>query len=315
MNSPAFKRIARLLPFAFYLLLAVFLYLYLRTIDYSKFADIRIDWSYVVIATLFGLGVRYWGAYVWLVLLRSLSGKHIEQKIELVYVYARSWLARYIPGTAAWIISKVYFASRLGISKNKLAVSSLLESGLQVTVVMAVSFALLLADPRFSLIGGNERLLILAALAGCIVAITPPVFNRVMSLVYRVVKRKTFAKEHHIDARIVLRGSFLYIIWSLIGGFSLFFIAKAVYPELGFENLLFVMGVSNLAGALSMLAFFAPSGLGVREGIQLVMLSIIMPTEYALVVTIVMRLWSILVDLLFFAVAFCVVRLAGHTKP
>lgn len=300
MINPWAKKALKILPITFYTVLIFFLVVYLTKIDYDKFANISIAWLYVGIASIFGVAVRYWGAYVWLILLNQMSSSRIEQKTELMYVYAQSWLARYIPGTAAWIVSKVYFASKYGISKNKLAVSSLLEAGLQVTVVMASALVLLLADSRFSLISTEQRLLMFTALLGCIVALIPAVFNKIVSIVYKLVKKKAFKKEYYINSKLVIRGTLLYLIWSFLGGISLFFIAKAVYPELGYDNLLFVMGVGNLAGALSMLAFFAPSGLGVREGIQLLLLSLIMPTEFALIITIFTRIWSIAIDFIFF---------------
>jgi len=54
---------------------------------------------------------------------------------------------------------------------------------------------------------------------------------------------------------------------------------------------------------LSMLAVFAPAGLGVREGIQLTMLLLVMSPEQALVATVLMRVWSIVTDALFAALA------------
>ncbi|MDQ3065383.1 MAG: hypothetical protein M3Q36_03890, partial [bacterium] len=69
------------------------------------------------------------------------------------------------------------------------------------------------------------------------------------------------------------------------------------------NDALFIMGVGNIAGAISMLAIFAPSGLGVREGVQLTLLSLIMPTELALLVTITTRLWGVAMDVIFFGIA------------
>jgi uncharacterized membrane protein YbhN (UPF0104 family) len=58
-----------------------------------------------------------------------------------------------------------------------------------------------------------------------------------------------------------------------------------------------------------MLAFFAPSGIGVREGIQLALLNIIMPAEYALVITIFTRLWGVVTDFLFFGIAYTISKI------
>lgn len=63
------------------------------------------------------------------------------------------------------------------------------------------------------------------------------------------------------------------------------------------------MGAFNLAGAIGMLAIAVPSGLGVRDGIQLILLGVIMPPEIALAITVAARLWSLLIDVLFFVIA------------
>lgn len=300
MNKAWLKK---LIPLTFYALLAVFLFFYIRSIDFAKLQNIDFTWSYFVLATFFALGFRYWGAFIWLVILKSLGAKQLRDVRGLVYVYAKSWLGRYIPGTAPWILGKIYFASQHGISKNKLAVSSLLEGALQIVVVMALAFVLIMLDSRLDVVDWQFKFLLLGVVILCVIALVPPIFNWLISKAYRFIRKKQLAAEHLANPRTIIQGASLYAIGSILSGLSFFFVAKAVYPELAFTDIWFVMGVTNLASAASMLAFFAPSGLGVREGIQLVLLTLIMPAELALVVTVVMRLWSIVIDFLFFGIS------------
>lgn len=290
-------------PLIFYGLFGVFLVLYVRSLDYNQLRAIRISWPYMLIATIFGLAFRYWGVYIWVTLLKSLGAQHLGSLVRLTYVYAKSWLGRYIPSPGAWMMGKVYFASKHGISKNKLAVSSILEGSLQIVVVMTISFAMLIFDRRFDVVESRYKILMFIIVIGGIIVMMPPIFNRVISLGYSVVKRKKFDTSHKASSNTIITGSLLYTVGAIINGLSLFFIAKSVYPTLGYDNLIFVMGVGNLAGAVSMLAVFAPSGIGVRESIQLVLLSIIMPKEAALVVTVITRLWGVGIDFLFFGLS------------
>jgi uncharacterized membrane protein YbhN (UPF0104 family) len=303
MNIP--PRITRILktalPFLFYALLLVFLALYLQTINWQALRNVEISWGYFVIATIFALVTRYFGAYIWFVILKSLGAGDIHNKVQLIFVYAKSWLGRYIPGTAPWILGKIYFASQHGVSKNKLAVSSLLEGALQIAVLMALSVVMLAFDHRLDVVDGRLKLVMIIILAGCIVAMIPRVFNFIITRAYSLLRKKKLATEHLATNKTILKGSFLFSIAAILNGFSLFFIAKTVYPQLGLEELLFVMSVGNLAGAAGMLAVFAPSGIGVRESIQLVLLSLIMPPELALLVTVITRVWGVAVDFLFFA--------------
>lgn len=301
MQRPIIKAAIKIIPYIFYALLLIFLVLYIKNIDFSQFKSVHIDWRFVVIASVFGLAMRFWQIFIWFTLLRNLGAKDLKKSTrQLAYVYAKSWLGRYIPGTAPWILGKIYFASKHGISKSKLAVSSLLEGALQVSIVMAVAFAVLLFDARLNIISGTLKLLMVGVLIACVVAIYPPVFNRLISLAYKLLRKKKIDAEDLASNKTILQGALLYVIGALLSGTALFFIAKAIYPPLAYDNLLYVLGVSNLAGALGMLAIFAPSGIGVREGILLALLSVVMPAEYALLVTVTSRLWDVAMDGIFF---------------
>lgn len=304
MSHPIVRILGKVFPFLFYGLLTIFLVQYLRSIDFAQFKNANFVWQYLLIASVLSLATRFWQTYIWLSLLKGLGATGLRENWrQFLYVYAKSWLGRYIPGTAPWILGKIYFASKHGVSKNKLAVSSLLEGGLQIAVIMAISFLMLFSDTRLDVIDIRLKILMTVVLFGCLVSILPPVFNRIIAILYRIVKRKKFNPEHNANSKTIFRGAAFYAIGGIVSGAALFFVAKAIYPELGYNNALFVMGVGNLAGAVSMLAVFAPSGIGVREGIQLTLLSLIMPTELALLVTITTRLWGVVMDFAFFAIA------------
>jgi len=297
------KLAARSIPPIFYSLLVLFLAVYLHSIDFSKLAHLHLSWWYVVLASLLGLIKNYVGTFTWFVILKSLGAQELRLQKQLIYVYAKAWMGRYIPGTAPWILGKIYFASQHGIPKQKLAVSSLLEGGLQIVTMLVFSLALLVFDKRLDVLGDGFKLLMVAAGLVGVIVLAPPVFNRLISLAYRTLKHKELETEHLVTGKTVARGTALYLADAVINGLSLFFIAKAVDPSLAYHNMIFAMGAGSLAGAASMLAVFAPSGLGVREGIQLVLFSLIMPKELALAVTIITRLWSVGIDFVFFGLS------------
>lgn len=307
------RKLLKIIPIVFYVLLIIFFVLYIRSINFSKLHGAEFNWWYIVLSIVLGLAFRYLGTYIWIIILRGLGAKDVRYSAPLIHVYAKSWLGRYIPGTAPWILGKIYFASKHGISKNKLAVSSLLEGALQVVVLMAMSFALLIFDPRLNVINGDFKLLMTVVLIGCIVCLVPRVFNFLVARAYKILRRKTLDREHYANTRTILRGAGMYAIGAIINGLSLFFIAKGVYEPLAYSQILFVMGVGTLAGAASMLAIFAPSGIGVREGIQLTLLSLIMPASFALIITIFTRIMGIITDLIFFGLSSAVERIRRRT--
>jgi len=295
--------VTKLVPPVFYALLIIFLVLYLRSVNFSKLAHLHLNWYYLTLASILALITRYMGTFTWFTILKSLGATDLHLQKQLIYVYAKAWMGRYIPGTAPWILGKIYFASQHGISKQKLGVSSLLEAGLQIVTMLVFALGLLVFDKRLDVLGfGFKALMIAVAVIGIVVLI-PSVFNRLISLAYKLLRRKELPAEHLATRQTVMQGSALYLANAIVNGLSLFFIAKGVAPHLAYSNIGFAMGAASLAGAASMLAIFAPSGLGVREGIQLVLFSLLMPKELALAVTIITRLWSVGVDFVFFGLS------------
>jgi uncharacterized membrane protein YbhN (UPF0104 family) len=70
----------------------------------------------------------------------------------------------------------------------------------------------------------------------------------------------------------------------------------------------YCVGAYNLAGALGMATPILPSGIGVRDGVLLLLLTFVLPSEIAVALTVLSRLWSVIVDLLFYLLAALNVR-------
>jgi uncharacterized membrane protein YbhN (UPF0104 family) len=297
------KALLKAAPWVFYAAVAVFGFFYLKSINWAALNSVSVNWGWMAAATAASIAVRFWFARIWMFLLRSLNADLTGNEAELYLVYAKSWLGRYVPGGATWILGKIYFATKLGISKAKLGISSFLEGALQIIVVI-ISAALMLAiDPHVQSLGRTWVWLLLAAAIAGLVVVYPPVFNRVIRFGYSKVRKQDLAHEHLPDTKTIGKGIGAFAVSSVLSGLSFYFVAAAVDPNLNSSSLAFIIGASNLASALSMLAVFAPAGLGVREGIQLAMLLLVMPAEQALVATVLMRVWSIVMDALFAAIA------------
>lgn len=298
------KRAAKWFGIAFYVLVFFFLALYIQNLDWDVLLSVRVSWQWIVVATILGVGTRFWFARIWIYFLSKSGAKFSKgQKLELYEVYAKSWLGRYIPGSVTWVIGKVYFASKLGISKARLAISSFIEAILQIVTIMLTASLLLVLDPRSYELAGNWIWLVLGFAILGLFAIMPPVLKRYASAAYQLL-RKTKLDQGLIPTNQTLgTGVLFFVVSSMLSGLSLYFVTLAIAPDLEISNLLFVLAASNLASAISMVAIFAPAGLGVREGIQIAALLFVVSPEQALAATILMRLLSILWDGLFLGIA------------
>lgn len=299
------KRIlTRAVPIVFYVALAVFVFLYVRSVDWAQLAGVEWNWWWVALATAISLGFRYWGVGIWFFLLRRLGARDLRGSgTTLTFVYAKSWMGRYIPGAATWIVGKVYFASRHGVSKARLGVSGLLEGALQIAATLALALVLLLVDPRTHSLDVWLVVLMVVAFVGCVVCLVPRVFFGLIQLALRILRRRPLDDDVRPALGTVVVGAGLYVLGAVISGTAYYFIALAVYPALRVQDAAFVIGAASMASAISMLAVFAPGGLGVREGVQGLLLAIVMPGPVALVVVVVTRIWSLAVDALFLLTA------------
>jgi len=293
----------KILSLVFYILVVAFLVAFATTLDLQTVFSFEINWFLIALASLVAIVTRFIFAFIWRVLLSGM-GAEIDQKLsaELLAVYAKAWLGRYLPVSGGWVIGKIYFASNLGISKTKLAVSSLMEAMQQLVIVMSLASLLLVFDPTIAeLAGGYRVLLVIVSIIG-LISITPRVFNSVVSFAHKLTRRKPINHEELLDSKTVLKTSGLFFITSIFNSLSLLLVALAFDVDL-FTSGFLILGISALASALSILVVIAPAGLGVREGVLIVGLSLIVSPELALAITVMMRLMSIIWDLIFYLLA------------
>lgn len=294
------RRVKLVAVTTFVVLIVVFFGLYLRDIDYQTLSDLSFSWPLLILATTISLLFRYWGVFIWRTILSDLGSTRLPPFLVLSNVYAKAWMGRYIPGTVAWIGGKIVLASRLGISKSRLAVSSLLEAGMQVVASMCVALLILGLDPRLDVISVEVKVVMVVLAVASLAILLPPVLNAVLSVAFRVIRRRDAFLELRTNGKATVRSFLLYVAGTVLSGSAYFYLTKALYPPINAaEDFWFVVGAFTLAGALGMATPLVPSGLGVRDGVQLLLLAIIMPKEIALAVTVASRLWSAAVDVLF----------------
>ena len=69
-----------------------------------------------------------------------------------------------------------------------------------------------------------------------------------------------------------------------------------LFHLLDIQYVFYTTGVMSLAYLLGLINIFAPSGIGVREGVLIYLLSYIMPTPLALIAAVILRIKAIIID-------------------
>jgi glycosyltransferase 2 family protein len=293
----------RIFTFVFLIIVVIFLVLYLRGADLSHLRHLHVTWWLVLASGVSGLMFRYWMVVIWRVILRALGSRTLPSFNVMAYVYAKAWITRYVPGTVTWIVGKVYMASSFGISKSRLAVSSVLEGGMQVVSTTVVSLLILGFSPHLKSVPYIARLLVVLISLACLITLYPPIFNRLLHVAHVAVKKQKPSEELQINGNAVIRSFVLFAIGTFITGMSNFFVVMAIVPHASSDWFLYIVGAFGISGAIGIVTPFLPSGIGVRDGVLLLLLAPIMPKELALATTVFTRLWQVAMDSIFLGVA------------
>ena len=298
LKNSARLRLVRLLKTAFFVAIVVAMGWFLWKVDWTSLQNLEIAPGLLPVSLTLMWAHRYYGVLIWRVVLTQLGAHSLPPFCVLADIYAKAWLARYIPGTLPWIAGKVYLAAEQGISKSRLAVSSIVEAGAQIVATGIVSVGFLAIDGRIGDVVPFFRVLGLAGTALFAVAMVPPVFNRVIALGMRLIRRDI---KIAVSWKGICTPIALHAFGAIASGLGLAVFSNTFIPSLNASDTLFLIGAFGLSGVVGMLTPLAPSGLGTRDGAQLLLLLVIMPAPEASVLVIATRLWSLLVDVIFWA--------------
>lgn len=257
----------------------------------------KIDWSQFhpnIALLLAGLAVMaaytlVYGLTLWL-LLRSLDRTvPVGRGVGIFLVAA---LGRYVPGKVAAVAGAAWMLARAGVS---------LPLGVGVVFVHAVLTSVLgLAFGSLAMLNqtGQEMVPLWGVWIGlgiavCLVALYPPAFIAAVNMALRLVRRAPI--EHRPERGPLLAAIALVVVRYVGLGTTAWLMAAAVLGAPAGQWWLF-MAAATVAQVAGFVAFFAPAGVGVREGVYLLMLGPVIGMEWATLTALLLRLAQVVVD-------------------
>jgi uncharacterized membrane protein YbhN (UPF0104 family) len=214
---------------------------------------------------------------------------------ETLGTWFYSQLGKYLPGKVWLLLGRFYFYSSRGKSKRAITIALYLET---MTVIIAAGIVFMISlllkgeDGPFHLGISFQWLLLLLFLS--LFALHPGILQRGINPIVRLLKRDSISIPLSYSDVLWILGICL-LGWGVGGiGFSLF--VGSVYP-VGSKDVLFLTGALAISSTLGLVALFAPSGLGVREGILVYLLSSLMPSPVAVILSVLTRLWMTFIEI------------------
>lgn len=278
--------------------------LFFKDFDFEGLREITISLPIVAIAALLGIINRLWMAGVFYF---SLGPSPLEKSQWSLFwgtvsVFGKAWMSRYLPVKGAWVAHRLILARTLSVTKTQMATGTALETITQLSGMAIVSAGFLIL---------HSDLLPGAFSSGIALFLAPVMLLALGSRPVLGLGLRLLSKVRGFDpGSVVMPGFRIYlavasaqIITALLSGFATVLIVVAIYGPISLANVAFVIGLTAVANFTGVLAFFAPAGIGVREAILIAGLQDIVSLEVALSVAVVSRLWSVVVDLLFFGLS------------
>lgn len=227
-------------------------------------------------------------------------------RLESAAIWFASILGRYVPGNVVMVAGRVAMCRRRGIPAATTFTSLVYENALILISALVVAAASVPFWPPFPYRG---YALLLASLAPVgLLCLHPAVFGRLANAVLRRFKQEPLATTLPFGRVLLL---LLYYVggWVLLG-LAFASLAAAVAPVRAAEVALLVGGYA-FAWEVGFLAFVTPSGLGVKEGVLLLILSLIFPAPVAAALVVLSRLWQTLAELAAAGVVWALARGRG----
>jgi len=232
-------------------------------------------------------------------------------------VIASTQFAKYLPGNVAQHIGRVALARSLGGDVPKLTLSLIYEN--VIALLAAVHITVVFLASRSSsglerwLPMGSMTLVVIAASAGAV--LTFILLPRLAAYLQR--RRRTIAgdsTEFRLSLGRLVLAYGLFIASFLSLGLAFTLLVHAIAPANGFPFLP-LCGAFAAAWVVGLLVPGAPAGLGVREGILVVLLSGIVPSAAGIAAIALLRVVTTLGDFLHFVLGTWLLRGTSTTPP
>jgi uncharacterized membrane protein YbhN (UPF0104 family) len=274
--------------------------------NYDRLAthEYRLRWLPLVVS--FPLAIVYLlvRGYVWHLIVRRMVGRY-PLRHDLTS-WMSSLVGKYLPGKVFLLFGRIYLYRGHGASATHVGAAFLVEACCSTLAMLTVFGVAAVHQQTNSLIALWPAMM---GVAGALIVMTHPAVLRFGINTARRLLRKP-PIELQLAWRNVLVWTFLICLgWLVLGaGFYLLLWSLVDLPG---SLYLYVTGAFAVAGVIGVLVLFAPSGIGVREGVMTFVLSQVMTSELAAAAAIVSRIWITLAEALCAGTAILMIRRAN----
>ncbi len=267
--------------------------------------DWNFNYPFLILSFLLQMAALFWLVQVWRWILRH-TGSNIPY-FGLFKVWFFANLGRYLPGKIWQFLGMVYMLEKRGVpSKNTFPTVALAQT-CSVMSGLLVAFVFLGVKLYSRFLSGNPGLtaiMVVFVLVMMALVCYPKLLQKAVNLGLRILKREKISLD--ITSRDVIFYLLCYSVSWLLFGLAFLVFIKAM-AQASFVMYPGLTGAFAFSVNVGFLALFVPGGMGVREGLLVLLLSSLFPAFFpvpvATLIALLARLWVTLAELLCFLIA------------
>jgi hypothetical protein len=252
-------------------------------------------WLTVIATVLFAIAVMASGI-LWGNILSRLSGKEIT-KTESVKVQIGSWLLKYIPGQVGSFASKLIWGSKNNFKRRDITTSFVYENMFLISTSIFTTLPILGLMLSNQLRSNTSIFLPLILSLPLILINLRPVFKYFANRLLKLLKKEPLPEEYLLSSGELFKQQMLFILPRFINAAGFVLIASSI-TTITLEMYLVLGATYVLAGIIGILAIFVPSGIGVREGVIILLGSVYLPVEVITLIALLARFYATVADIL-----------------
>ena len=227
--------------------------------------------------------------------------------IQTANAWFMSRLGRYVPGKITILLVRMDLYR--GQSRRKITAATVIE---QISSMASACLLILITLVLYpEQIWSSIRLSALIGAIVFLILLWPGLFISLINYGFRLIKRDSLRKIPSYPYMLLSVG--FYLVTSIIHGAAFFILLNAASP-LEIRLLLPISAAYYSASLIGLFAFFAPSGLGVREGVLLASLPFFMPMPAVILGVLAIRIVTTAAELSAALVFFTLDRIWGRPR-
>lgn len=256
---------------------------------------------YIILSIIFGIFASLIGPVVW----RMFVNDYLHKKLnytESYTLYCTSAMFKYIPGKVWTYAAQIALMSSKGISKVVLIYINIVSFICLFFVAAILSLYYYLFCLKVTTFG-------ISIFVFCLLIFIDIAFiiwsNSIINYLLIPVNRVFKVEIQPIKTKkiIFVYTQMFYFFLVILLSIALYFLARGINIGMSITNIFAIMATICMSGILGYLAFFSMGGLGVREGTMFFMLKQFSNIEAALILPVVARILTIIVELLMMTIA------------